>query len=421
MIAPSPLRPRRLPLFGLAVALASVAFAFSAPSLFELTAMTPGVYHLRGLAVTVAAVLVAPLLGVLVDRARRRRTPLVVLPLVGAAGIAIAGGTAVGWDAAGTPAVATGMIMAAGLAALWPVGHEAYLPSIVGRERLVPANALLYVLPQLVMVLVGIVLSWAEYRDLALVIAVCVLLVLAAVAFRGVEAVEEPPPARTGLWREAMEGVRFTLKEPVLRAIALCLVVTTLSAEFADEVVDAARGALLENRMSAGPFSLSLTITSYGAIILGPLVAVLLHRRLGAYRLASAVLLASQPFTLLLALSGVAGGFTWYTLGSLVPLAGSIAVTIALTSHRQAITPDRLLGRVGGTLIALVALSEVVGTLLLGRLGDWLAELAEDATSPLPLLPGLVLATALAMAAAVPLLRARHPVVSEEAAESAHP
>jgi hypothetical protein len=220
-----------------------------------------------------------------------------------------------------------------------------------------------------------------------------------------------------------MEGVRFTLREPALRAIALCLMVTTLSAEFTDEVEDAARDALVHGVPASGYFSLSLTVIGYGSIILGPPAAVLLHRRLGTYRLAWVALLASQPFTLLLALSGGAGGFIWYTAGKLVPLAGAIVVTIALTSHRQAITPDRLLGRVSGTLVALVALSETAGTVLLGPPGDWLAEFAEDATSPLPLLPGLVLATALAMAAAVPLLRARRlaTAASHEEARSAHP
>ncbi|NJP89612.1 hypothetical protein HCN51_09165 [Nonomuraea sp. FMUSA5-5] len=115
----------------------------------------------------------------------------------------------------------------------------------------------------------------------------------------------------------------------------------------------------------------------------------------------------SQPCTLLVALSGVAGGWSWYMIGILVPLAGSIAATIALTSHRQAITPARLLGRVTGTLVAVAALGEPAGALLLGLPGEWLREAGEDASSPSRLLPGLVLAVALSMAAAVPLLRGR--------------
>ncbi|MFB4270376.1 MFS transporter [Nonomuraea sp. GTA35] len=321
MIIPSPLRPRRLPLFGLAVALVAVALTFSTPPLLDLASVTPGVYQLRGLAATVAALLVAPLLGVLVDRARRRRTVLVALALVGAAGLAITRGATAGWDAAGAPAAAAGMIMVGCLTALGPVGQEAYLPAIVGRDRLVGANALLYVLPQGVMVAIGVLLAWTEPEGPALVIVVCVLLLLAAAAFRGVEAdepiqtveaveaVEEPPPSRAGLWREAVEGVRFTLREPALRAIALCLMVTTLSAEFTDEVQDAARGALVHGVPASGYLSLSLTVIGYGSILLGPLAAVLLHRRLGTYRLAWVALLASQPFTLLLALSGGAGGF----------------------------------------------------------------------------------------------------------------
>ncbi|GAA2211357.1 MFS transporter [Nonomuraea monospora] len=411
MITSSPLHPRRLPLFGLAAALSALSLTFIMPVLFGLRDPSMILYGLRGEAMLIAAILVAPLLGALVDRARSRRTVLVAMAWAGVVALAAATVAAQGPDAVSGPVFTAVAVTTSAVTALAPVGEQAYLPSIVGRERLVTANAVLHVLPLLVMVVFGAALSWADGDGLVLAVAVAAMAACAAVAFRGVQADEEPPSPRTGLWRETLEGLRFTFREPVLRAIALCVMVTGLTGGFIEEMEGAARGALADHET----ISLSMMVTGYGATALGPLVAVLLHRRLGAYRLAVAALLASQPFLLLLTLSG---GPWWYTLGNLVPQAGMIVVSIALLSHRQAITPDRLLGRVSGTLIAVVTLSETLGNVLLGRPGDWLAE---DASSPLPLLTGLVVATALSMAAAVPLLRARHLAAAPREPESALP
>ncbi|UBU12476.1 MFS transporter [Nonomuraea gerenzanensis] len=407
MISPSLLRPRRLPLFALAVALLAFCLTLSTPSLFRMQELSMGAYMLRGGAVFLAAVVLAPLLGVLVDRARGRRGVQVALALVSAGAIAIAYGAAQGPGAVGAPVVTAMMMTMSAMATLAPVGQDAFLPSVVGRERLVPANAVLCVLPQLVMLVGGAALSWTGLDGPAVGVVIGVPALCAAVAFRGVEAAEEPPPPRAGLWREVVEGVRFTFREPVLRAIALFLVATSLIDGFVGDMTGAARGPLLDADTTGGGLSLAVTASAYGASFLGPLVAVLLYRRLGAYRLAVVALLTSQPFILLLALSGVPGGWLWYTIGDLVPTAGTIVAGIALLSHRQAITPDRLLGRVGGTLIAVTTLSETVGSPLVGLPGEWLADLADDASSPPALLPGLGLATALALAAAVPLLRGR--------------
>ncbi|MGR6914439.1 MFS transporter [[Actinomadura] parvosata] len=408
-----------MPLFVLGVTLVSFAFMFSEPSLFDLGALTPPAFAHASSASVLGSLLLAPLLGVLLDRVRRRRVVPVTLAVALALTLVAAGVAAEGVGAFVVPVM---LVASAALTALWQVGEETYLPSVVGvRGRLVTANALLTALPQLGVMGMGALPALADLDGLAFVIVVAGAAACAAVAFRAVEAVEAPPPVRAGLrqeaveappppragfWREAAEGVRFALRDPVLRAIALCLVVTGLTGEFADDMVGLALSVLVED-MPPGEIALARMGSIYGALALGALTAVLLHRRLGAYRLAWVALLASQPFTLLVALSGVAGGWLWYMIGILVPLAGSIAATIALTSHRQAITPDRLLGRVTGTLVALAALGERAGTLLLGLPGEWLREAGENASSPLRLLPGLVLATALSMAAAVPLLRGR--------------
>jgi hypothetical protein len=337
-------------------------------------------------------------LGVLIDRVRSRRTVLVAMALLGAAAIAsvpAAGGM-------GGPHLVT-MVLATGvLGMLAQIGQDAFLPSVVGRERLVPANTLLAVLTVLVFFALGPVLASADPTPAGLLVFAALLLAGTAAAFRWVSAPEEPPPPRTGFWREAAEGLRFTVREPDVRAIALYFAAAELSAVFAGEVARAARSAMVTP--SATPLGglpyLLTTASNYGALALAVLLIALLHRRLGAFRLAWVAALASQPFLLLLAFSGQGAGLVWIGLGTLVPPAGTIIVAIALLSHRQAITPDRLLGRVGGLLFVLTALAEMAGTLMQGP-AEWLADLGGS------LLPGAGVSTALALACAVPLLLPR--------------
>ncbi|NJP89613.1 hypothetical protein HCN51_09170 [Nonomuraea sp. FMUSA5-5] len=187
------------------------------------------------------SLLLAPLLGVLLDRVRRRR----VVPVTLAAALALT-------------------LVVAGVAA---------------------EGAGAFVVPVLLVAV-------ADPGGLAFVIVVAGAAASAAVVFHAVEtvaeppaAVEEPPLPGAGFWREAAEGVRFTLRDPVLRAIALCLFVTGLTGEFADDMVGMAFHVLVED-VPPAEIALARMGSVYGALVLGALASVLLHRRLGAYRLA---------------------------------------------------------------------------------------------------------------------------------------
>ncbi|GAA3308523.1 hypothetical protein [Nonomuraea dietziae] len=318
-------------------------------------------------------------------------------------------------DALGTPGmphvVAIVMVTTA-LAAGAPVAQDAYLPSIVGRKRLVPANALLSVLPQALLLALALAVPSAWERDeFVFLVIVTVSLPAAALLFLGVGAIEEPPPPRAGIWREMAEGIGFAVKQPVLRAIAAYLGLSALLAELADEVADKALDVVID--LSAMDMPLgeyiwwSSMASSYGVALLGALLALLLHRRLGAFRLAWSAVLVSQPFTLLLALSGTDHGHLWYAIGKVAPLTGTIVAAIALLSHRQAITPDRLLGRVCGLLLVITGLAGALGDLLEAPV-EWFIRLSGSLSTPSALLPGAALATVAALAAAVPLLGVRH-------------
>ncbi|WP_143734572.1 MFS transporter [Microbispora rosea] len=285
------------------------------------------------------------------------------------------------------------------LAMVTGLGRDAYLPSVVRRERLLPANVLLLtLLPQIVVV--PMKLTGAVWQGPVFLFAIGLALAATAALFRGVSAVEAPPPPRAGLWRETAEGIRFTARHPALRAIALYLVLSAVVAEIAGAVAGEAWETAFRGLSGAGSGSAwwLMSAPAYVPCVLGALVAVLLHRRIGTFRLAWWALIVSGPFTLLLALSGIGPGWAWYVLGTAVPAAGRLIAFVALLSHRQAVTPHRLLGRTGAVLIVLTTVADGVAGLL-EEPAERLAEVGGVAPA--------ALATVAALAAAVPLLRAR--------------
>ncbi|MDF5754487.1 MFS transporter [Spongiactinospora sp. TRM90649] len=349
--------------------------------------------------------------GVLVDRVRHRRSIVVVLVLATAAGIASVA-LANALDSAGWSHIVAVMMMTTVLMAMVPIGQDAWLPSVVSHDLLVPANAALTVLPAAFLVTVVPALTPVGAIEGAFLLAPCVLLVIATVAFGRVDAEETPPP-RGDLWREVTEGVRFTLGDPVLRAIALYLVLSELFLTFGDEITGAMMSGARRDMSTGDVYTLMVVLPAVVAPLVGAALAVLLYRRLGTFRLAWTAVLVTQPCTLLLALPDLPGGSLWYLLGTGVPWTGTIIATITLLSHRQTITPDRLLGRVGGVLLTLVGLAALTGRMLEAPAG-WFAETIGPADAQPYLLPGLVLATLAGLAPAVPLLRVRHAVAAPQ-------
>ncbi|MGN9779882.1 hypothetical protein ACTMTF_00550 [Nonomuraea sp. ZG12] len=400
MISPSP--RRRLLLF-LAGGVGLQVGAFAEGNLLWIGVMGPmgfgyaqvGLAHL---AVMLLTLLFTLPLGVLVDRVRRGTA------------LAVTGGLAAG--------LLGSLALAAWLEAVtWPhlllvtlavvmvrgTGHlaqEAYLPAVVERDRLVPVNAMMLIAGSASSFGVGFLLSGSPGATAAAVGVAALGVAGSAWLFGVIRAPEEPAPPRTGVWREAVEGVRFTLTHPVLRAIVVYLFGLTAMQESIEEF--AVTPLLPESGDVARPGAV-LSWLIYVATPIGAVLAILLYRRVGTFRLAWAAVLVSQPFSLLV-LAGMDWGPIWYTLGRLVPWAGAAVAAVTLLSHRQAITPRRLLGRSGATLIIALVVAEVAGSFL-----EVLAEFLIGRQGPGDAggWPVVVLATAGVLACAVPMFRLR--------------
>ncbi|SDI34384.1 hypothetical protein SAMN05421869_105179 [Nonomuraea jiangxiensis] len=369
---------------------------FIAPGtlVFVLLMNAPLSYAETGLASAAATLLgfllVLPI-GVLVDRVRRGPA-LVVTALAGATTLAsFAVTTWLGWTAA--PHLLLAVVLVPILWQAADLARDAYLPAAVEHGRLVPVNATVVIVAELAYwLLPGVMEQPMWWPALAAgVLAACALL------FRAIGVPEEPAPPRAGWWAETVEGVRFTFAHPVLRAIAVSVVVVAMLQPLLGELVEP-RGNVPSSWLG------------YLAVPAGAVAVWVLRRRVHVFRLAWVSLLLTQPFAFLLVLAETGWGVWWHALGTFLPLAGTTAAAVTLLSHRQVITPSRLLGRTGATLLLLVGLAGVVSSfveVLSIYLFTLESMLSPDVRIPVYAWPVVLLSAAGLVAAALPLYRVR--------------
>jgi len=312
--------------------------------------------------------------GVWVDRLRRR--PILILGDIGRAlallsiPIAHALGVLSIWQL-----YAVGFVNG-GLTVFFDVAYQSYLPSLVDRDQLVEGNAKLELSrsgaqllgPSIAGVLIG-----------ALTAPTAVL--LDALSFLGsalfVVSIRrhEPKPERavdehgreTSMRGEVREGLAYVLAHPSLRGIAA----TTATANLFGNVAMAILLLFLAREIGLGPEQIGLAL-SLGAVgfLAGAIVATRAAARIGVGRaiLAGAVLSAPAPLIIAIA---PAGQMLWAVAASgIVGGLGVAIYNINQVSLRQAITPQRMQGRMNATMRFIVWGTIPIGSILGGSLGD---------------------------------------------------
>lgn len=318
---------------------------------------------------TLAFLLVGLPAGAWVDR-MRRRTVLITCDVVRAL---LLGSLPV---AAYLDVLTLGQLYAVALAnsvftVFFDVSYQSYLPSLVGREHLVEANATLQGTQSVAQVAgpsLGGFLVQALTAPYALVVNSLSYLWSAgwvsAIGHRE-QRPERAPDAH--LLREIREGLAFVLGHPLLRAIAACTGLFNLfgGATNAMLIVLLAR----ELGLAAGTIGLLMSTGAVGGL-LGALLARRVADRLGqgpAIWLPAAVgapLGLVQPF---LHRDWTLGLFV---VAEAVMMACTVMYNITQVSFRQGLCPERLLGRMNATMRFLVWGTLPLGGLLGGALGS---------------------------------------------------
>ncbi|HVK25396.1 MAG TPA: MFS transporter [Actinokineospora sp.] len=251
------------------------------------------------------------------------------------------------------------------------VGYQAYLPSLVGRDRLVDGNAKLQAsqsVAQLSGPAAGGALSQAVGAANTM-LATGVGYLASALMLSRIRATEPPPdrPAKRDLRAEVVEGLKFVLHNRYLRPIVLC----TASWNMFFGVESAVFILFLAKTINLGPGQIGLVsaLAGIGAII-GAAAASRVNAAIGTARAIWLVPLVSTPFGLLIPLAEAGWRLAPLVVGFLIVNFGVVIYNIAQVSFRQAICPDRLLGRMNASVRFIIWGTMPLGALLGGTLAS---------------------------------------------------
>jgi MFS family permease len=259
------------------------------------------------------------------------------------------------------------------LTVFFDVAYQSYLPELVDRSRLVEGNAKLEVSRSVAQV-AGPGLGGALVQLLTAPIAVAVDAVsffASALFLTGLRHAEPHAPARphAHLWSEIREGLGVVLGNPLLRAIAGC----TATSNLFSNIGMAVYVLYVTRELGVTPALLGVV---FGVGSCGALVGALLASRIADWiGLGPTIVGAAILFPVGGLLVVAAGGTPLIVAATLIAGWAATSFTSPIynvnqVSLRQAITPDRLQGRMNATMRFIVWGTIPIGALAGGFLGD---------------------------------------------------
>ncbi|HLZ71833.1 MAG TPA: MFS transporter [Dehalococcoidia bacterium] len=310
--------------------------------------------------------------GVFVDR--RRRRPIMVAADAGRAALLLSVPATAALGALSLGQLYGVALLTETLSVFYTVASSSLLPALAGRERLLEANGKLTASfsaaqvggPGLAGVLIQLVTApFAIVADAGSFVFSALSL---GFGLRGVEPAAVRREGGASVWREIGAGLRFVLGNPLLRATA-CF---TSTLNFWHTVIFTVLVLYATNELGIGPALLGLILAT-GAVgaLGGALLAGRIARRIGVGK---ATAWGGTITALACLCYPLAGGPR--PLAVAVLLAGELLTGFAVVnldinqvSLRQALTPERMLGRTGASGRFITWGVRPFGALLAGWLG----------------------------------------------------
>jgi MFS family permease len=314
-------------------------------------------------AATIAPWVLAPLAGVLVDRADRRR-----LMVAGQLGRAVLVLVLVGLLAADALSIWVLLAIAAGLGCgevVVDTASQAAIPQLVAPEQLDRANARLEMATQLLNEVAGVAvgaLLFAWLTSLPFAVDAVTFLVGAALLTSVRRPLQGDRRARASVRADLAEGVTFLARHGFLRNLMFGAAVSNIATNMSFAVLV----VLVIDRLgeAESTYGLVVAVSATGGVV-GSLAAGWLTARLGRQ-----VVLVAAPLAMAAALAVTAAvddlvviAAAWFVIKLAL-----ISLIVPAISLRQAITPDHLLGRVVATFRMVGIGAAPVGALLGGVL-----------------------------------------------------
>ncbi|MDB5444455.1 MAG: transporter, partial [Phenylobacterium sp.] len=311
------------------------------------------------------ALLVGLSAGGLVDRSRRR-TLLIAADLVRAA-VLVTLPLAAWLRVLGLGQVFAAAALVAAASALFDIADHAYLPSLVGRDRLTEANARIGATESLAEMggpaLAGLLFQWLT-APFAVAVNAATYLVSAAFLARIASRESRPEPQpRARRWLDGVRtGAAAAWREPVVRP----LLGLAIGSSLFGGIFSALYIVFALRTLGLTPALLGVTIATGGAgALAGSLMAQPLARAIGAGPAILASALAASASALLIPLSppGVLPAMTSLIAAQLLGDSFGVVTLILAVSLRQSRLPVELLGRTGAAFQAAAGAAAVAGAL----------------------------------------------------------
>jgi MFS family permease len=307
--------------------------------------------------------------GAWVDRCRRRRVMMAcnaggLLLMLSVPAVAWLGALSVGY-------LLVVALLNGAIGVFFSPAFQAFLPTIVGRKDLTEANSKLSASNQVALMggsgLAGLIAQVFGAVTGVLLDALSYLVSLVCVT--AISATEESPRRAgppTTFRQDIAAGIRFLVRDPYMRIIALCASVENLLLTGAHALLVVFLVHVAGVRL--GAVGLLMVADSLGGLA-GAMIAAKISRRIGTARTLLVVAIGSAPFGLLIPLTTGGWGMTWFVIGLGVPAAGMVACGIVSSTFRQSYCPQEMQGRVNTTAMVIVYGSMPIGALLGGILG----------------------------------------------------
>jgi MFS family permease len=259
------------------------------------------------------------------------------------------------------------------LTVCFDVAYQSYLPTLIGRAQLVDGNSKLQISSSTAAIvgpsLGGLLVQWLT-APLAIA-ADAASFFMSAVFLSSIRKHEVPPVVyspRQSIWKEMGEGLGLVTSNPVLRA----LMIGTATSNFFINVQISVRLLYVTRDLHLEPATLGFMFATGS---LGGFVAAFLAKRISGFAGVGPTLILMQ---FLVGISAfvlpLASGSYWVLVSTIVPsmiLWGFAMMTYDINqiSFRQAVTPDRLQGRMSATIRLVTWGVALPGALLGGVLG----------------------------------------------------
>ncbi|SCG57598.1 MFS transporter [Micromonospora inositola] len=317
-------------------------------------------------------------LGAWVDRRAHKKWLLVTADLIRAA-LLVTVPVAFAFDA-GTLAQLYAVALLTGAASvLFNTTYPAFFVLLVDRSRYLDANSALSA-SRSVSFIAGPALGGVLVQVLTAPVAILVDAVSFVASALGIGRIRLADAARTGrpdddapgtLWHRARDGLRFTLRDPVLRAgLGCATTVNYFSFVFSALLVLFASRTL---GLPSGLLGLALGAGAVGGL-LGAVVAPRLSARIGVGR---SIVAGAVVFPASISFVAVADGPLWARVGLLGAAEffsgfGVMLFDVNLNALNAAVIPDGLRSRVAGAYSTINYGVRPLGALTGGALGTWL-------------------------------------------------